>query len=66
MVTREAADQEQRTLTRDIIQLKESLAQKVEELKVKDTRITELQLLGTVASGVDHVLANSLYDREGP
>jgi len=45
MITREAADQEQRTLTRNMIQLKELLAQKEEELKVKDTRITEFQLL---------------------
>ncbi|KAF8723427.1 hypothetical protein AX14_009273 [Amanita brunnescens Koide BX004] len=43
MITREAADEEQRTLERDIARLREALAEKEQALKEKDGQITELR-----------------------
>lgn len=48
MITREAADEEQRTLERDIARLREALAEKEQALKEKDGQITELRQIGNV------------------
>lgn len=49
MITREAADEEQRTLGRDNAQLREALAEKDQALKEKDNQIAELRQIGKAA-----------------